>query len=145
MLPPVKDPDRISQAGMVLEMYLILLFAVLFNFYPEWVGMAIANSRVYLTSSLLPAFATYMPLVNVFWALDFALHLTVLSHGRWRRETRAAEFALGLYGAVILYLVITGQPLFRLDFLVKAFLKGVLALVLFGSGMRLYRLLKSRP
>ncbi len=145
MLPPVKDPDRISQAGMVLQMYMILALAVLFNFYPEWVGMGIINGRVHFTSLLMPPFATYMPLVNVFWALDFALHLTVLSHGRWRRETRAAEFALGLYGAVILYLVIMGPPLFRFDFRVKAVLKGVLALVLMGSAARLYHLLKRRP
>jgi hypothetical protein len=145
MLPPVKDPDRISQAHMVFEMYMILVFAVLFNFYPQWVGMSFVNGRVHLTSFLLPAFATYMPLLNVFWALDFALHLTALSQGRWRRETRAAEFALGLYGAVILYVVITGEPLFRLDFLVKAFLKAVLVLVLLGSGQRVYRLLTRRP
>ncbi|HMD86326.1 MAG TPA: hypothetical protein VKO18_16675 [Terriglobia bacterium] len=144
MLPPVKDPDRTSQAGMVLQMYMILAFAVLFNFYPEWVGMAFVNGRVHLTSFLKPAFATYMPLVNTFWALDFALHLTVLSQGRWRRETRAAELALGLYGAVILYLVITGPPLFMFDFRVKAILKGVLALVLMGSASRLYFLLRRR-
>ena len=144
MLPPVKDPDRISQAGMVVEMYLILLFAVLFNFYPQWVGMVFIDGRVHLTGLLLPAFAAYMALLNVFWALDFALHLIVLSHGRWRSETRAAELGLGLYGAVILYLVITGPPLFKLDFLVKAALKVVLVLVLFGSSQRLYRLLKRR-
>jgi len=145
MLPPVKDPDRPSQAGMVLEMYLILAVAVLFNFYPEWVGMGVVNGRVHLTSFLLPAFAAYLPLMNAFWASDFALHLIVLRQGRWRRETRAAELALGLYGAVILYLVITGPPLFRVDFLVKAILKAVFALVLIGSGTRLYRLLTRRP
>lgn len=145
MLPPVKDPDRISQAGMVLQMYMILAFAVLFNFYPEWVGMGFVNGRVHLTSFLLPAFAAYLPLVNAFWASDFAMYLIVLRQGRWRRETRAAEFALGLYGAVIVYLVITGPPLFRFDFLVKPILKGVLALVLISSGARLYRLLTRRP
>lgn len=145
MLPPVKDPDRLSQYGMVIEMYLILAFAVLFNFYPEWVGMAIVDDRVHLTNFLRPAFFTYMPLLNVLWTLDFALHLMVLSQGRWRRDTRAAEFALGLYGAAILYLIISGPPSFRFDLLVKAVLKGVLALVLCGSGVRLYRLLTRRP
>jgi hypothetical protein len=145
MLPPVKDPDRLSQAGMVVQMYLILALAVLFNFYPEWIGMAIVDGRVHLTNFLLPTFFTYMPLVNIFWALDFALHLIVLRQGRWRRETRVAEFALGLYGAMILYLVIIGPPCFRLDVVVKGALKGVLALVLFGSAVRLYRLLTRRP
>jgi hypothetical protein len=144
MLPPVKDPDRISQAGMVLHMYMILACAVLFNFYPEWVGMAIVNGRVHLTSFLMPAFTTYMPMVNVFWALEFALYLAVLSQGRWRRETRAGEFALGLYGAVILYLVITGPPLFRYDLRVKAVLEGIFGLLLIVSIPRLYYLFKPR-
>jgi hypothetical protein len=144
MLPPVKDPNRISQAGMVIQMYLILAFAVLFNFYPEWVGMVVVNGRVHLTGFLLPAFAAYMPLVNVFWALDFALHLTVLSQGRWRRETRGAELALGLYNAVILYLIIAGPPVFKFDSLVKAALKVVLVIVVFSSCQRLYRLIARR-
>ncbi len=145
MLPPVKDPDRVSQAGMVFEMYLILAFAVLFNFYPEWIGVWFVNGRVHLTNFLLPTFATFMPLINVFWALDFTLHLIVVSQGRWRRETRAMEFALGIYGAVILYLVITGPPSFRFDFLAKGLLKLVLVLVLLNSAGRLYHLLTRRP
>ncbi len=145
MLPPLKDPDRVSQAGMVIEMYLILAFAVLFNFYPDWVGAVFANGKVYFMSLLLPAFAMYLPLVNIFWALDFILHLIVVSHGRWRRETRAMEFALGLYGAVVLYLLIIGPPLFRFDSPVKGLLKLVFALVVLNSLGRLYHLFTRRP
>ncbi len=145
MLPPLKDPDRVSQGGMVFEMYLILAFAVLFNFFPEWVGAVLANDTAYLTSLLLPSFAIYLPLVNIFWALDFVLHLIVVSRGRWRRETRAMEFALGLYGAVVLYLLIIGPPLFQFDFAIKALLKLVLALVILNSLGRLYHLLTRRP
>jgi hypothetical protein len=145
MLPPVKDPDRISQVGMVVGMYMTLALAVLFNFYPEWVGFAVVNGRVNLKGFLRPEFATYMPLINLFWALDFTLSLRVLRHGRWRRETRWAEFALGIYGAAILCLIVAGEPVFRLDYIVKAFLKGALAIVLITSGVRLYHPLTRRP
>ena len=120
MLPPVKDPDRISHAAMVVGMYLTLAFAALFNFYPEWVGFAIVNGRVHLQSLLRPEFAAYMPLINLFWALDIALSLIVLRHGRWRRETRWAELALGIYGAAILGLLIAGELVFRFEHAVKA-------------------------
>ena len=86
----------------------------------------------------------HMPLINVWWGLDFALCLVVLRHGRWRRETRWAEFALGLLGALILYLIAVGPPVFRYDMLVKAVLKGILVIVLIESGLRLYRLLTRR-
>jgi hypothetical protein len=145
MLPPVKDPDRISQAAMVIGMYLILAFAVLFNFYPEWVGFAVVDGRVTLRGLLRPEFATYMPLINLFWALDFTLSLVVLRHGRWRRETRWAEFALGIYAAAILCLLIAGEPVFRYERAVKGGLKGWLLLVLLSSGLRLYRLLTRHP
>jgi hypothetical protein len=148
MLPPVDDPDRISAGGTVFEMYMILAFAVLLNFYPQWVVAGIrfqGDQAVVGLSLLLPAFVIHMPLINAFLALEFFLDLIVLRRGRWQRETRWAEFALGLFGAFILFRVVAGEPVFRYDYLVKAFLKGFLIIVLIESGVRLYRLLTRRP
>ncbi len=146
MLPPVNDPDRISPVGLVIGMYTILAFAVLFNFYPEWVGVSILDHGVVrLERWLKPEFAMYMPFINLWWGLDFALKLTVLRHGQWRRETRWAEFGLGLFGTLILYLIVVGGPVFKFDYLVKAFLKGIIVIVMIESGVRLYRLLTRRP
>ncbi|MBI1940876.1 MAG: hypothetical protein HYS33_05135, partial [Acidobacteria bacterium] len=77
-------------------------------------------------------------------ALDFFLKLTGLRLGRWRNETRWAEFAMGLFGAAITYRIIIGPEVFRFDWIVKSLLKGVLIIVLIDSGARLYRLLTRR-
>lgn len=146
-LPAVDDPDQISPAGMVVGMYFILAFAVLFNFYPEWVGIAgfSAGQVTWRLSLLRPEFTMHMPLINLWWGLDFALALVVLRHGRWRRETRWAEFGLGLFGAVILVLIVLGPPVFRYDWLAKAVLKGGILIVAIESGARLYRMLTRKP
>jgi hypothetical protein len=144
-LPPIDDPDRISAGGTVLEMYLILAVAVLLNFYPHWVVAGIkfeGDLAVPGLSLLLPSFVVHMPLINAYLALVFFLKLVVLRHGRWRDETRWAEFGLGLFGAAILYLIIIGPEVFRFDWITKAVFKGWLAFVLVDCGARFYRLLK---
>ena len=147
MLPPIDDPDRISAGGMVFEMYLILAVAVVLNFYPEWLVAGIrlqGDQMAWRLSMLLPAFAVHLPFINAYFALVFLLKLLVLRHGRWRSETRWAEFGLGLFGAAIIYLIIIGPEAFRFDWIVKGVMKGVLLIILIDAGARLYRLLKRR-
>lgn len=147
MLPPIDDPDRISAGGIVFGMYMILAFAVLLNFYPQWVVAGIrlqGDQAVWGLSLLLPAFVVHMPFINTFLALDFLLKLIILRHGRWRRDTRWAEFGLGLFGAAIIYLIVVGPEVFRFDWIIKTFLKGLLLIILIDSVARLYRLLKPR-
>ncbi|MBI1984388.1 MAG: hypothetical protein HYS61_09335 [Acidobacteria bacterium] len=147
MLPPVDDPDRISPGGIVFGMYMILAFAVLLNLYPQWMVAGFrfqGDQAAWGLSLLLPAFVIHLPFINAFLALEFFLKLTVLRHGRWGRETRWAEFAMGLFGAAITYRIIIGPEVFRFDWIVKSLLKGVLIIVLIDSGARLYRLLTRR-
>ena len=145
-LPPVDDPYRISPAGHVFSLYAIVVLAILFNFYPEWVGIFgfTPGKGAWQWPLLLPDFANYLPLLNLWWGLAFTLNLVVLRQGRWRREMRWTEFALGLLAIGILLMVILGPPVFRFDRIVKV----VLVVALIGKGMetvgRLYRLLR-RP
>ncbi|MFB3923962.1 MAG: hypothetical protein ACE145_19750 [Terriglobia bacterium] len=143
-LPPVEDPERISAAGHVFSLYAILLFAVVFNFFPDWVaifGFA-PKTGAWRLPMLRPEFSNYLPILNIWWALAFTLNLVVLRQGRWRRETRWAEFALGLLAIGIMLMVILGPPVFRYDRIVKI----VLSIALVGKGIetsgRLFRLLR---
>lgn len=145
-LPPVEDPDRLSLPGRVFSLYAILAFAILFNFYPEWVAIIgfTPSVGVWHLPMLRPEFRMYLPLLNLWWALAFVFNLIVLRQGRWRRETRWAEFALGLVAIGILVMVILGPPVFRFDRIVKI----VLVIALVGKGIetlgRLSRLLRRR-
>ncbi|MFZ0964096.1 MAG: hypothetical protein WAO35_24785 [Terriglobia bacterium] len=144
-LPALHDPDRISPAGRVIEVYLLLIGAVWFNFYPQWVGFAVIYQGVTVIRLLRPEFSMYLPWLNVFWALDFAYKVWVLRLGRRTRETRWASFGLSLLGVVILYLMISGPPVFRFDTLIKQALTLFLLFQVFISGMELYRILAHKP
>ena len=144
-LPPVNDPDRISYFGRIFVLYLIAALALLFNFFPEWVAVVVFNntdSRVY--QLLEPAFSRYLPLLNTWWALAFALNLVVLRQGRWRRTTRWADLALELFNAVILLLLVIGPPVFRYDLLIKVVLQWFLIFSIIKACVMLYRLLVRR-
>ena len=141
-LPPVNDPDRISYFGRIFALYVIAALALMFNFFPEWVAVVVfhnADSRVY--PLLEPAFSRYLPLLNAWWALAFALSLVVLRQGRWRRATRWADFGLELFNAVILLLIFIGPPVFRYDLLIKVVLQWFLVFSAIKACVMLYRLL----
>ena len=145
-LPPVDDLERISPAGHVFSLYAIVVLAILFNFYPEWVGIFgfTPGKGIWHWPLLRPEFAIYLPLLNLWWGLAFTLNLVVLRQGRWRRETRWTEFALGLLAIGILLMVILGPPVFRFDRIVKVVLIVALIGKAIESGGRLYRLLVRR-
>jgi hypothetical protein len=145
-LPPVEDHDRISPAGHVFSLYATLALVILFNFFPSYVGIFyLTDGHWHMLPLLRPEFGMYLPLLNIGWALAFALNLAVLRHGRWRPVTRWAEFGLGLFGGTIVLLIILGPPVFRYDWIVKGVLKVIFAIILIEAGTRLYRLLTRKP
>jgi hypothetical protein len=93
---------------------------------------------------LRPEFSRYLPLLNAWWVLAFALNLVVLRDGRWRRATRWAEFALEIGNAVILIVIVVGPPAFEHDVLVKLVLQIFAVVALVRAGTQLYRLLSRR-
>lgn len=144
-LPALHDPGRISPVGRVIEVYLLLIGAVWFNFYPQWVGFVVINHGVTVIRLLRPEFSLYLPWLDAFWALSLAYKLWVLRLGRRTRETRWASLGLNLLGIVILYLMISGPAVFRFDALMKQALSLFLLFQVFISGLELYRILARKP
>ncbi len=145
-LPPVRDPDRISPVALVFSTYAIVGCAVLFNFFPRWVGIhTFSNGEWRSLSVLLPEFSRHLPALNAWWGLAFLLDLLVLRRGRWSRRLRWAELLLGVLGAGILAVIVAGPPVFRFDSVVKNVLAVCLLIALIESGVRLFRLVRGRP
>jgi hypothetical protein len=144
-LPPADDPDRISYFGRIFALYLMAAVAIVFNFFPDWVGVVMINdSEVRVVRLLEPEFSRYLPLIDAWWAVAFVLGLVVLREGRWTRATRWVEFALELANATILAIILVGPPVFRYDALVKLALPWFLLVVLIRAGVQFYRLLTRR-
>jgi hypothetical protein len=145
-LPPVNDPDRISVVGRIFSTYAIVALVVLFNFFPQWVGFwAWHAGRWSGLPVLLPEFSTHLALLNLWWGSAFALNLVVIRQGRWRRGTRWAELALGLFGAAVLLVIMLGPQVFVFDLAAKSILAIPLLIAAIQTGVRLYRLLARPP
>lgn len=106
-LPAADDPERISVAGRVAAIYCIVALFVLFNFFPEYVGIYFfSKSSVYTLSLAELGLRIPLVLLNFWWVLALVLNVVLVRRGHWGFETRLAEFGLGLFAAFLLYWII---------------------------------------
>jgi hypothetical protein len=168
-LPKVEDPDRARVGELVFGVYGIVILFIVFNFYPEWFGLVFyTGDKLTAISYLDMGLKIPAALMNAWWVFALALNVAVLRMGRWTAEARWVEFALGLFGALILFLVLTestvavetmeslvsrgsaeseamrtalerGLPWIARLF--RTILMAMLAVTLVTAGVRLYRLL----
>lgn len=168
-LPKVEDPDRAKVGELVFSVYVTAILFVVFNFYPEWFGLVFfTGDKVVAISYLDLGLKIPAALLNAWWVFALALNVAVLRIGRWTPEARWVEFALGLFGALILFLVLTESAVTpeTMESLVsggsagseamrtalerglpwiarplRTILTAILVVTLVTSGIRLYRLL----
>lgn len=148
-LPPVKDPDRVNRFELGFEMLWTVAFIILFNFYPEWIGITVVSGEETAVFNLLaPAFAVHIPWLTLLWTLELALKSAVLMRGRWTRLTRWLELGLVPLNLYILNRIRTGGEIFTIAGLTaaaKAILALVIVIVVLDGLYKLARLLTGRP
>ena len=106
------DPDHVHVVGTMVEMVLILAVMVLFDFFPDRIGMSRSLTDPSSFRPLLaPEFQEHMPWLNLYWGLALSLCALNLSLGRWTLYTRWAEFGLGALAAYIMLRMVLGGPL----------------------------------
>lgn len=109
-LPAVDDPEKISLPGRVAGIYIILVLFVLFNFFPQYVGIYFfSGSNTYTLSLADLGLRIPLMLLNLWWALTLVLNVVLLRRGHWSFETRLAEFGLGLFAAFLLVWIIAAS------------------------------------
>jgi hypothetical protein len=133
------DMDRVHVLGTIVEMVLILAVMVLFDFFPDRIGMI----RSLLDPSgfrplLAPEFQDHMPWLNLYWGLVLSLCALNLSLGTWNKYTRWAELGLNALAAYILLRMVLGGPL-STYFEVTVLVKLALAAALIGTSIEIIR------
>jgi hypothetical protein len=109
---PDRDRDHIHAGWVLVQVAFIFAVAMLFNFFPERVGVLVsADDPLSFVPLLTAEFAWFLPWLNLYWGLAFTLCLVHLSLGRWHWTTRLADLLLGALGLFVLLLLITGGPI----------------------------------
>lgn len=125
------DQHRIPVAGTSAKLFLIVAASVLFNFYPDKVGLVQSVTDLSSFAPLLtPTFQTYLPWLNVWWGLTFSLNVAHLIIRRWTAATRWADIARRVLSAVLFGWLVLGEPFIAIP-LVSALVKMALAVVCF--------------
>lgn len=89
-----------------------VFFMVLFNVFPQRIGMIItATDPTSFVPLLNPEFLdTYLPWFNAWWGLALALNFAHLGLRRWTQATRWADFGLTLFALSILLRIANRGP-----------------------------------
>jgi hypothetical protein len=143
------DPDHINLAGTIAELLLICAAAILFNFFPQYVGFVrSATDLTTFTPLLGPGFAAFLPWLNTYWLWAFCLCLAHLTLHRWTLGTRLIDLGLDLFGAAIFAALCAGSPFLEVPvatFAARSALFFVCIAFLLGATDQFVRLLKWKP
>jgi hypothetical protein len=136
-LPQIEDQDRVEVGGLVAGIVFTVIALVVFNLFPEWVGITFVGSindaptAFRATPLLRPVFfETYLPWINILWIATIGLSIVLLRQGRWQRATRVVDFFLAVLSAFILYQMIVGPPLLTMEAIQPESLRDTLGTIL---------------
>jgi len=108
----IADRDRVQVATTLVGCCIVLACLVVFNAYPERIGLLLSADK---PASLVPLSAQFyreiLPRLNAWWGLTLALAVVNLTYGRWTRGTRIADVALTVFG-IFIFVKVIATPLF---------------------------------
>jgi len=143
--------SRINRLLTVVEISILIGVIVLFNAFPEKVGIYSSAVEPYVFVPLLtPEWLSYIPWLNVWWGLALTLALVKLVYGRWTEALRWADLGVHLLSICVLASVLLGYTFAGGDFsgvrqntgLMLIGFKSCLGLVLVGQIVGLFTRLR---
>ncbi len=106
------DLERIGPVGTIVQLVLITSVSILFNFFPERIGVVKSLADLSTFSPLLaPEFQVHMRALNLYWGLATSLCRAHLVLRRWNIITRSADIGLNMLLLGILFQMVLGGPL----------------------------------
>lgn len=111
-LPDVEDADQVKIGDHVAEVVFLVLGLVVFNFYPEYIGIyGFADDQRFFAPLLSDAFFNYLPWINVLWIVQFALDVWLIQQRRWQFGSRLMLMAVKAGNAVLAYAMLKGPSI----------------------------------
>jgi hypothetical protein len=114
-LPEVEKPDEIIKGNLIVEVVFTVLGLILFNVYPEYIGIyGFTDDKSFFVPILSDAFFSYMPWINLLWAMQIGCNLILLQQMRWQAGTRWFWIAIKAGGIALAYAMLTGPSIIHL-------------------------------
>jgi hypothetical protein len=108
--------ERVKRGEEIFGMAVVILLAILFNFFPHKVGPygIISDSGSWFIPLLAPTFGVYLFWWNLYWLLALGLSFVLLARGRWSTLLRWVELGLMIFSGTLVYWMLKGPPVIGL-------------------------------
>lgn len=115
-LRKVEEPEKEFKAWeLIVDLVFTIAVIVLFNVYPDKVGLyyitSLGDTHVHFLPVLTAEFFRYMPFFNMLWGLKVALDAYLLSRRTWTTSTRWTQIALSVLSIGVLFSLLVGAPI----------------------------------
>ncbi len=111
-LKAISEPDRIKIGELIVEIALTLAALIIFNFYPDRVGIYNNLNGVWsFTPILTTTFFSFIPWLDLVWGLTILLDVILLRKGSWQVGTRILAIMTSAVSIFIAGSLITRIPL----------------------------------
>ena len=110
------NPEFVKPAGQVMMIIFNVILLVVFNLYPEWIGLSWnRNGQWFHVPVLTTDFSQYLPWISLIWALQAGLSFFLLTQGRQTAVTRWFSIGLNLYAIGLGLAILFGPAIVGLD------------------------------
>jgi hypothetical protein len=104
--------DRIHVGWVVVEICFLIAVLVVFNAFPEWIGVyGSAVEPDTFVPLLAPEFQMHLPWLNIWWGSSLLLAVGKLTNRRWTVALRWADALVHLFGLYVLLRLVRGGPI----------------------------------
>jgi hypothetical protein len=112
---PAPAPQKVGVVGLSVEIAFTVVAIVIFNFYPQLIGVGYSGTEWVSIPVLADVFFTrYLPWLNIVWALQIVLDSIVIGRGRWETGTGWLYVTVKAMSVVINLAMLTGPALIGL-------------------------------
>jgi hypothetical protein len=109
---PAAAPERVSLVGLSFEIAISMIALVVFNFYPQWIGIGFSSEDWTVIPVLADVFfSRYLFWINVVLALQIALDAILVGRGRWEVVTTWFYVLVKALSAGLALVMLTGPSL----------------------------------
>jgi hypothetical protein len=106
------DPDQVKIGERVVEIFFTLAFLIVFNFFPDKVGLYIfTGDESFFIPLLTEAFFRYLPWWSALGVAQIALDFALLGSGTWTRTTRLVSLALRVATVILVIFMLMGPAI----------------------------------